>query len=108
LADAGMARTGFRIIASKIREVDGRRWTRSNHDLDRLIVRDGVRYGIEIKNQLGYIEQTEFQTKLEMCRHFRVRPMFIARMMPKNYNVQVSELAEAIHTGYSLTPCSGS
>jgi hypothetical protein len=84
-----MARTGFRIIASKVREVEGMRWTKSNHDLDRLIMRDGVRYGVEIKNQLGYIEQTEFQTKLEMCRHLLVRPMFIARMMPKNHNIQV-------------------
>jgi hypothetical protein len=89
LADAGFARIGFRIMQSKVREVDGRRWTETNHDLDRLIQRDGVRYGVEIKNQLGYIDQTEFQTKLAMCEHFRVRPMFIARMMPTNYNHQV-------------------
>jgi hypothetical protein len=89
LADAGMARTGFRIEQSKVREVDGRRWTKSNHDLDRLIIRDNVRYGVEIKNQLGYIDQSEFQIKLQMCRHFRVRPMFIARMMPRNYNAEV-------------------
>jgi hypothetical protein len=89
LADAGFARTGFRIMQSKVREVDGKRWTATNHDLDRLIQREGVRYGVEIKNQLGYIDQTEFQTKLAMCQHFGVRPMFIARMMPTNYNHQV-------------------
>jgi hypothetical protein len=50
-----------------------------------LIERDGIQYGIEIKNQLGYIDQTEFETKLAMMRFFGVRPMFIARMMPKNY-----------------------
>lgn len=38
---------------------------------------------------MGYIDQTEFQMKLGMCLHFRVRPMFIARMMPTNYNHQV-------------------
>lgn len=89
LADAGFAHTGFRIIQTKVREVNGRRWTETNHDLDRLIQRDGLRYGVEIKNQLGYIDQTEFEKKLAMCRHFRVRPMFIARMMPTNYNYQV-------------------
>jgi hypothetical protein len=68
-----------------VREVDGRAWPDSKHDLDRLIERDGVRYGVEIKNQLGYIDQTEFGIKLRMCEHFGVRPMFIARMMPKNY-----------------------
>lgn len=86
LFDAGIARTGFRIIQTKVRAVDGRKWTKTNHDLDRLIERDGVRYGVEIKNQLGYIDQTEFQVKLEMCDHFQVRPMFVARMMPRNYN----------------------
>lgn len=40
---------------------------------------------MEIKNQLGYIDQTEFGIKLRMCEYFKVRPMFIARMMPKNY-----------------------
>jgi hypothetical protein len=89
LADAGMARIGFRIAATKVREVDGRRWSDSNHDLDRLIERDGIRYGVEIKNQLGYIDQTEFETKLKMSAYFGVRPMFIARMMPRSYNRQV-------------------
>jgi hypothetical protein len=60
-------------------------WTETNHDLDRLIERNGLRYGVEIKNQLGYIDQTEFQIKLAMCKYFRVRPLFIARMMPRSY-----------------------
>jgi hypothetical protein len=53
--------------------------------LDRLIERDGIQYAVEIKNQLGYIDQTEFETKLAMMKFFGARPMFIARMMPKNY-----------------------
>jgi hypothetical protein len=85
LADAGFARIGFRIRQTKVREVDGKRWTETNHDLDRLIERDGIRYGVEIKNQLGYIDQTEFEVKLRMARFLGVRPMFIARMMPRNY-----------------------
>jgi hypothetical protein len=89
LVDSGFANIGFRIIQRKVREVDGKRWTETNHDLDRLIIRDGERYGVEIKNQLGYIDQTEFQKKLNMCRHFGVRPMFITRMMPKSYNYEV-------------------
>jgi hypothetical protein len=44
-----------------------------------------VRYGVEIKNQLAYIDLEEFEIKLAMCRHFNVRPFFIARMMPKSY-----------------------
>jgi hypothetical protein len=45
LVESGLARTGFRILQQKVRAVDGVRWTESNHDLDFLIVRDGVRYG---------------------------------------------------------------
>lgn len=69
----------------KVQEVDGRHWEETNHDLDRLVERDGEQYGVEIKNQLGYIDQTEFGIKLRMCEYLRVRPLFIARMMPKNY-----------------------
>jgi hypothetical protein len=89
LADAAFARVGFRILQSKVREVDGKAWGETGHDLDRLIERDGVRYGVEIKNTLGYIEQTEFQVKLRMCGYLGVRPMFIARMMPKSYIYEV-------------------
>lgn len=90
LSDSGFAHIGFRIRQRKVREVDGRRWTETNHDLDRLIERDGIRYGVEIKNQLGYIDQTEFDVKLRMAQHFGVRPMFVARMMPKNYIQRVA------------------
>ena len=48
------------------------------------MLRDGVRYGVEVKNQLGYIDQTEFQIKLAMCVHFGIRPMFVTRAMPEN------------------------
>lgn len=85
LADAGFAHIGFRVRARNVREVGGQRWEETGHNLDRLIERDGIRYGVEIKNQLGYIGQTEFQVKLAMCGHFGVRPMFIARSMPKSY-----------------------
>ena len=35
---------------------EGRRWTRSNHDLDRLIMRDGVQHGVEIKTSLAILD----------------------------------------------------
>jgi hypothetical protein len=91
LSDIAFADIGFRILARKVRAVDGRLWTQSGHDLDRLIVResDGVRYGVEIKNTLPYINQTEFQIKLAMCHHFGVRPLFITRMMPQNYTYSI-------------------
>ncbi len=97
LVDVGLAYSGFRILQKNVRAVDGVEWTGSNHNLDRLIERDGVRYGVEIKNTLGYIDQTEYQKKLAMCLHFGVRPLFVARMMPQNY---IREVAQA--GGFSL------
>ncbi|MBK3661333.1 hypothetical protein JJE66_08725 [Bradyrhizobium diazoefficiens] len=85
LADAGFARAGFRILSDNLREVSGKKWTETRHNLDRLVERDGIQYGVEIKNQLGYIDQSEFEIKLRMMQFFGVRPMFIVRMMPKNY-----------------------
>jgi hypothetical protein len=66
----------------KVKEVDGRVWKKTNLDLDFLIV---ARRRVEVKNQLGYIDQTEFQIKLAMCVHFGIRPMFVTRAMPENY-----------------------
>lgn len=89
LIDAGFARIGFRILQKKVKEVDGREWPVSGHDLDRLVVRDGVRYGVEIKNRLQYIGKAELDTKLAMCAAWNIRPLFVARMMPANYIHQV-------------------
>jgi hypothetical protein len=89
LMDAGFARIGFRVLKGTVREVDGRAWVKTDHNLDRLVERDSIRYGVEIKNQLGYIDQTELGIKLDMCAFFGVRPMFVARMMPKNYIYRV-------------------
>jgi hypothetical protein len=89
LVESGFARTQFRILQQKVRAVDHRQWKETNHDLDFLIERDGIRYGVEVKNQLGYIDQTEFQIKLRMCAFWGIRPMFITRVMPKNYIYEV-------------------
>ena len=89
LIESAFARTGFRILAQKVRQVDNFTWTESGHDLDFLIERDGRRFGVEVKNQLGYIDKTEFETKLAMCKHFGIKPLFATRMMPTNYISQV-------------------
>ncbi len=85
LFDAALARAGFLPVAAETREFNGRRWEESAHDLDRVYVRDGVVYGTEIKNKLAYIDVLEFTIKLRMCRYLRIRPLFIARWMPKSY-----------------------
>lgn len=48
--------------------------------------RDGIGYGCEIKNTLGYIPKEELEAKIKMCAFFNIRPLFIMRWSPKTYN----------------------
>lgn len=85
MIDAGFPRIGFMPAASDVRSWQGKQWTKSGHDLDRVFTRDGLHYGTEIKNKLGYIEQGEFRAKLAMCEELGLIPLFVARMMPRSY-----------------------
>ena len=89
LFDAAFARAGILPIAQDVRAYAGKEWTKTGHDLDRLYQRDGVVYGAEIKNTLGYIEREELAVKLEMCGALGVRPLFIMRMTAKSYFEQI-------------------
>lgn len=89
--DAGLATAGFITVARDVRSYSGKQWTETGHDLDPIYARDGIAYGAEIKDTLSYIDKEELVVKLRMCTHFGVRPLFIARMAPKNYINAVRE-----------------
>ncbi len=82
----GLALRGFIPEKYKVKEYNGNKWTDTNHDLDYIFSRDGIVYGCEIKNTLGYIPKVELETKIEMCKIFGVKPLFIMRYAPKTYN----------------------
>ena len=85
LVDAGLPSVGFLPKARDANQFAGRHWTQTKHNLDRIFEKDGVLYGTEIKNRLSYISQDELYTKLKMCETLHLRPLFIARWMPKSY-----------------------
>lgn len=85
LFDAALPTVGFLPTGRKVRSHGSAEWTETRHDLDRVFERDGVAYGTEIKNTLGYIEREELDIKMKMCRHLGLRPLFIVRMAPKSY-----------------------
>ncbi|MGB6130210.1 MAG: hypothetical protein WCC14_06175 [Acidobacteriaceae bacterium] len=97
LVDAGLPRFGFMPVAEEVRAWQGKRWDQSGHDLDRIFVRDGIYYGVEIKNRLSYIDRNEFRSKLAMCHVLGLRPLFVARMMPRTYINEVRRWG-----GYSM------
>ena len=89
MVDAALGRVGFKEIAQNVAEHEGKGWEVSGKDLDRIYERDGVKYGAEIKNTLGYIDREEFDEKLGMCLHFGVVPLFVMRAAAKSYAYKV-------------------
>ena len=86
-----LAMRGFMPAAVKVKDYEGKKWVKTGHDLDFIFVRDGINYGCEIKNTLGYIEKEELGIKLDMCSFFGVRPLFIMRYSPQTYNHMIYE-----------------
>ncbi|MCX5855775.1 MAG: hypothetical protein NTZ24_14600 [Deltaproteobacteria bacterium] len=86
-----LAMRGFLPKAKKVKEFNDKKWEKTGHDLDFVFSRDGVAYGCEIKNTLGYIDKEELEVKLEMCAYFGIKPLFIMRYSPKTYNNMIYE-----------------
>jgi len=81
----GFARNQFVMVGRNTREYRTKIWVETAHDLDFIFERDGVAYGIEVKNMLGYMDQDEFVLKTRLCRFLGIRPVFICRMLPKTW-----------------------
>ncbi len=73
----------FSYYGREMREYKGIRWEKTDHDLDFIVEKDGISYGIEVKNTLGYIDEKELDTKVEMCEKLGLVPVFACRMLPK-------------------------
>jgi len=74
---------GFEIVGENTNEYAGRIWTRTNHNLDYVVKKGHMAYGVEIKNTLDYMENDEFEIKLEMCKFLNLTPFWIVRSAPK-------------------------
>lgn len=87
--DAALGRYGFRAEGRDTRTWKDKTWLETNHNLDRIVTRDGREYGVEIKNTQNYISREELLTKIRLCRHLELTPLFIMRFAPKSYNYAV-------------------
>lgn len=96
--DSALSRHGFSLTPDRnITSWQGKEWTETRHNLDRICVRDGIAYGVEIKNTQNYIPLDELRIKLRLCRHLDLKPLFIMRFAPKSY---INEIWRA--GGFSL------
>jgi hypothetical protein len=92
-----LAMRGFMPKAKKVKEYAGKKWEKTGHDLDFVFMRDGIAYGCEMKNTLGYIDKEELNIKLDMCDYFGIKPLFIMRYSPKTYIKLIYD-----HGGFAL------
>jgi hypothetical protein len=82
---AAFARQKFLLIAEEANEYKGVKWEETKHNLDFIFERDGIGYGIEVKNTLGYLDLEEFLVKVRMALHIGVKPVFAVRALPKTW-----------------------
>jgi hypothetical protein len=77
------AREGFRVRGPSLRTFQGKTWDKTEHDLDWIFERDGIGWGVEIKNTWAYIDREEMKVKIELCGVLGVRPLFITEVGAK-------------------------
>jgi hypothetical protein len=53
---AAFARRRFLLAGEEVKSYGDAVWTVTNHDLDFVFERDGIAYGVEVKNMLGYMD----------------------------------------------------
>ena len=86
----GFARNKFVMQGKETREFKRKKWQETEHDLDFIFSKDGVDYGVEVKNTLQYMNLKEMKIKIRMCKKLGIRPVFVARMMPSHWIEEVN------------------
>ncbi len=82
---AAFARGKYILTGEEVSEHNGIKWTETKHNLDFIFENNGTAYGIEVKNTLGYLGIDEFVTKVRMCLHLGIKPVFAARALPRTW-----------------------
>jgi len=92
LALLGLSRLGLDLLGRNARSYRGKTWTESGHNLDFIMEKDGIGYGVEVKNTFDYMPADEMSVKLVMCRHLGLQPLFIVRI---RHAIQWEQVKEA-------------
>jgi hypothetical protein len=82
---AAFARERYLLTGEGTRQHQGNAWTDTEHNLDFIFEKDGASYGIEVKNALGYLDLDEFVTKVRLCLHLGLKPIFAVRSLPRTW-----------------------
>ena len=79
------ARRQFILRGEAANAYQSRQWTETGHDIDFIFEREGIAYGVEVKNTLGYLDFEEFRTKILLCHQLGIRPVFAVRALPRSW-----------------------
>ena len=88
IVKAELRAQGFEIIVEKSRKYQEKEWTKTNQTLD-IIAKHTARnltIGVEIKNMLYPAPISEISTKIDMCDHFGITPVFACRWLEPHRN----------------------
>lgn len=80
---SGLSRLHLSLVGRNTRVYRDRTWTQSDHNLDFIMEKGSVAYGIEVKNTFDYMPADEFAIKLQMCQFLGIRPLFVVRSRDK-------------------------
>lgn len=71
----------FEIVGVHTNEYSGKRWGRTHHNLDIIAKKKGKDFTIcvEVKNTLGIMDPKEIDTKIDICKHLGIVPVFAVR-----------------------------
>ena len=67
-------------------------WAHSDHTLDFIFERDGVAYGVEVKNTLPYMEREDFDRTIEICKELDLRCVHVVRRNPEPWLLELRDL----------------
>jgi hypothetical protein len=99
------ARNEYLVKGRETNEYRGIKWGETEHNLDLVVEKDGIGYGIEVKNTLPYMEEDEFKTKKRLSEAIGLKPVFAVRMIPVTWAEElISEGGYAMILGWQLYP----
>ena len=82
---AAFARAQYVLTGESVRSHRGQTWGLTDHNLDFIFEKDGVAYGVDVKNTLGHLDIEEFVTKVRLSLHLGLKPVFAVRYIPKTW-----------------------
>lgn len=91
LALEGFTMNGYNLLGRETNEFNQVRWKETDHDLDFIFSKNNVNYGVEVKNMLGYMDYEELETKIKICEHLGLKPIFVVRMFPNSWINKIRE-----------------